>query len=115
MRHDSCGFAKSQGSIHVSTLNMLPETCKVSCQDGLGLADLVDVATAQRCTSMSVAPSWDLAFVFLNALRDRKGPLKAARDHLNLSPSGPAHCENEPSGLYISNQALTGQWNEIPR
>ena len=110
--HDSRGF-NSQDAIHVSTINVLAETCKVSCRDGLGLVDLVDVITAQSCASLSVPPSWDLALAFLDALRDKKEPLQAARDRLGLSSSGPVHCEDGPSRLYIPKKALAYQWNAL--
>ena len=111
--HGSRGLA-SQHSIHLPTVNVLAETSKVSCQDGRGLADLADVITAQSSTSISVPPSWDLALVFLDALRDRKAPLIAARGHLNL-PLGPSLGERISSDVYIPKMSLTRQWDDLLR
>lgn len=111
--HDSRGFAGDEAS-QLSSLHVLAETSKVSCRDGLGLADLIDVVTAQSFNSMSVPPSWDLALVVLDALRDKKAPLKAARDHLDL-PSSLSPREERSSEIYIPKTLLTRQWNDLLR
>lgn len=103
-----------QRASHLPTVNLLVETSKVSCQDGLGLADVVDVVSAQSITSISVPPLWDLALVFLDAFRNKKAPLNAARDHLNL-PSGPSLCEDRSSDLYMSKTSLSRQWDDLLR
>ena len=111
--NDSRGFA-SHDTNHTSTLNVLAETSKISCRDNMGLAELIDTVMAQSSTSISVPPSWDLALVVIDALRDKKSPQQAAREHLSL-PSGARENEVAPSDLYIPKAALARQWHGILR
>lgn len=107
---DSRGFPKRVNR-RPTTLNLLPHASLVSCYNGFGLSDLIDRVAGEGGTSISVPPAWDLALTIVDALRDKKAPLGAAREHLNLS-STQKSVGSVPS-LYIPKADLIRLWVSI--
>ena len=97
-----------------ATLNLLPHISQVSCGNGWGLSQLIDRIAGQGGTSISVPPAWSLALTVLDALRDQKAALGAARQHLNLPSSSQDRADGTPS-FYFSKQALRGLWKGVLR
>ena len=111
--HDNRGFP-DQDARDPTTLNLLPGISLVSCGDGGGLSQLIDRVAGQGGTSISVPPAWGLALAVMDALRDHKAALSAARQHLKL-PSSSQHLKLPSSSqdrvgstptFYFSREAL---------
>lgn len=98
-----------------ATLNLLPRTSLVSCGDGSGLSQLVDRVAGQGGTSISVPPAWGLALTVLDALRDQKSALSAARQHLKLPSSSSQDRVDSTPSFYFSKEALRALWKHVLR
>lgn len=97
-----------------ATLNLLPHVSPVSCGNGWGLSQMVDRVAGQGGTSISVPPAWGLALAVLDALRDQKAALGAARQHLKLPSSSQDRADSTPS-FYFSKEALRRLWRGVIR
>lgn len=98
----------------LNTLNILPKASLVSCDDGLGLSELIDRVAGHGATSISVPPMWNLALTFIGALRDKKSPLSAAREYLNLTSNHQDSVESAPSS-FLPKKDLVLQWEGVLR
>lgn len=97
----------------LTKVRLLRHPSLVSCDDGGGLSEVIDRVATQGATSAKVPPSWGLALTFLDALRDKRCPLSAARKYLGLGArSGEIH-EDETPSVFMTKAALCERWNGL--
>ncbi|CAN0200264.1 unnamed protein product, partial [Scytosiphon promiscuus] len=92
---------------------LLPHPSRVSCDDGGGLSEMIDRVAAHGATSASVPPSWGLALAFLDALREKRAPLSAARKYLGLEARSEEADEDASPSLYMTKAALLKRWKGV--
>ncbi|CAM9525926.1 unnamed protein product [Scytosiphon promiscuus] len=94
----------------MTDVTLLRHPSRVSCRDGGGLSQVIDRVGNHGATSVSVPPSWGLALTFLDALRDKRSPLQAARKYLGLDArSEDTHDDASPS-VFMTKAALLQRW-----
>lgn len=84
---DWCKARGSDDGRAVQGVTLLEETSAVSCLDFSGISKLRDRISKQGATEIKVPPAWDLALEGIEALRDGRSLLQAARSHLKCFAS----------------------------
>lgn len=107
------------GDQHGKTLitsSLLRGTSLVSCQNYLGMSELVQRISEFGSTSIEVPPSWNLALAVLNALRTEKSPLAVASEHLGLS-SAPLDIGKEGKWTHtsVTREEISSKWQDVVR
>lgn len=113
------GAATAFSSVRRAKVTLLSEPSLISCLDdgsslqACGLSALIDRVAAQAATAVRVPPAWGLALEVINALREKRDPLQAARAHLGVGVTGPAPVVDNTS--FISRKTLMELWIVIVR
>lgn len=94
-------------------VKVLPGTNLVSCRDGGGLPEMISRVAGHGATSISVSPSWGLALEFLDALRKKRSPVKAAREYLGLMASSEESLEDVSGASLLAKESLSQIWNGV--
>lgn len=113
-------------SVRRAELTVLLEPSLISCLDDLsspqacGLSALIDRVAAQAATAVRVPPAWGLALEVIDALREKRDPLQAARAHVGVGATSPAPVASWGAGQsedssFISREALVERWNSVVR
>lgn len=124
--HQGAGASNPVWSARQAEVAVLPEPSLVSCLDdgsspqACGLSALIDRVAAQAVTAIRVPPAWGLALKVIDALRETRDPLQAARAHLGVAATTPApavsgrarHLEDTS---FVSRKALVERWNRVVR
>lgn len=120
------GASPAVWSVRRTEVTVLSEPNLVSClADGsspqaCGLSALIDRVAAQAATAVRVPPAWGLALKVIDALREKRDPLRAARAHLGVGTTSPAPVESEGEGQvedtsFMSRKAFVERWNGVVR
>lgn len=107
------GRAKS----HMMDVAVLPGASLVSCVEDSpqagGLAALLARVADQDKTSIMVPPAWGFALTFLDAMREGRAPVTAAREYLNLGSIPGAGREGWPDTRFMAEAELFERWGSV--
>lgn len=104
------GVTVNPDVVFVSSSSGVPNTCN-------GISDLLDLLGKQNGTKSWIPPSWGLALVVLDALRDGQEPVDAVESSLNRlqppQPSSDSPTSEKGKITAIDMDFIKEQWNKV--
>ena len=100
---------------YVTEVVLLGGVSRISCKDYVGFVELVNRVLEQAATEIQLPPTWHLALVVVNALRDRISPLEAVRRHVEQDETGVVGLKPGHAGVnaLMTKEEMFHLWKEV--
>ena len=99
-------WQENRKRLGMTEITLVQDASRVSCLDGGGLPQVIERVSSQEATSARVPPAWAVATTFLDALREKRDPVRVAQAYLGLDTRAEETMESFPRSLFVTKAAL---------